>query len=144
MHSGTLSAALTAAANGLPGIALSSSRQPSHGFTTAAELCARGLADMVARIAPQSALNINIPDLPLDQLAGVRATRFGVRSLVSIGVAREDSQLRLHRVRAEGDAEEDSDMEAVRRGYVSVTEVHGGVRDLAQTAQVTKALEALL
>lgn len=144
LHSGTLSAALTAAANGLPGIALSSARHGTHGFATAAELCARTLLTMVARIAPRSALNINVPDLPLDRLAGVRATMLGTRSLVSIGVAREDRALRLHRVPSSEEAEVDSDMEAVRSGYVSVTEVHGGVRDLAQTSRLTEALDALL
>lgn len=144
MHSGTLSAALTAAAHGLPGIALSSSRRPAHGFATAAEFCARSLSQVVESIPARSALNINVPDLPLTELVGVRPTRFGARSLVTIGVARDGDALRLHRLRSDHEAEPDSDMEALRHGYVSVTEVHGGVRDLAQTSRVTQSLQACL
>lgn len=144
MHSGTLSAAMTAAANGLPGVALSSARHAAHGFNTAAELCARGLNLMVESMAPRSALNINVPDLPLEELAGVRASMFGTRSLVSIGVTREVDGLRLNRIGADGDAEDDSDLAAVRRGYVSVTVVHGGVRDMDLPRRLADALTALV
>lgn len=63
---------------------------------------------------------------------------------MSIGAARDGDGLRLHRVRSDHEAEPESDLEALRHGYVSVTEAHGGERDLAQTFRLAQSLEALL
>lgn len=144
LHSGTLSAALTAAVNGIPGIALSTARDAGIGFATAAELCASGLGVMVRSLAARTVLNVNVPDLPLAELAGVRATRFAAHSLVSLGVAREADGLRLHRLWSSKPSEDDSDVEAVRQGYVSVTTAFAGVRGPEPEAALASALAVRL
>ena len=84
LHSGTVGAAVTAASNSLPGIALSTEKRARFGFTTAAEFCARNLGAMLNSMGEDSALNINVPDLPLDQIGGIRLTRFAPMSLTTI------------------------------------------------------------
>lgn len=130
LHSGTLGAAMTAAAYGVPGVALSTERDAIHGFTTAAEFCARWLAAMARAAAEPVALNVNVPDLPYDEVTGVRAATLGRSSLVYITVTHEDSGLRLRRTRSTGALAAGTDVDAVSAGSISVTAVYAGVRDI--------------
>jgi 5'-nucleotidase len=130
LHSGTLGAAMTAAAHGIPAIALSTERNAVHGFAAAAEFCARWLEPMTRLAAELSATNVNVPDLPFDEFAGVRATTLGRHSLVSIAITPDQDGLRLHRNRSAKPLAAETDVETVRDGYVSVTTVYAGVHDL--------------
>ena len=154
LHSGTLGAAVTAASNGLPGIALSTEKRARHGFTTAAEFCARNLRELMQSMGDDSALNINVPDLPLDRIAGVRTTRFARRSLVAIVLSEDanhpeasagvrqmcvsleyDHGGAMHRQsRDESGEADDSDAGAIIDGCISVTVVHGGLRHIHDQA----------
>jgi 5'-nucleotidase len=156
LHSGTLGAAITAASNGVPGIALSTEKRARHGFTTAAEFCARNLAELVNSVGKDAALNVNVPDLPLDRIAGIRLTRFAPRSLVTIVLAEDgehseasagkrqmsvaleyDDGGAMHRKwRTESGEHDDSDAGAVIDGFISVTVVHGGLRHVDDQALV--------
>lgn len=148
LHSGTLGAALTAASNGVPAIALSTEKRPRFGYETASQFCARHLAGMLGAMGPAAALNINVPDLPLEQIAGVRQTRLAPRSLVDIVLLDDDAPIadqamqRLLRIALEHDHErslhrqwrttldapDDTDAGAIVDGCISVTVVHGGLR----------------
>lgn len=71
LHSGTLGAALTAAGVGIRGMAVSiDASAPSH-WTTAAILATR-LVDYLAGCERRTTLNLNLPDVPLDELKGLR------------------------------------------------------------------------
>jgi broad specificity polyphosphatase/5'/3'-nucleotidase SurE len=96
------------------------------------------------------ALNINVPDLPLDEIAGIRLTRFAPKSLYTIvltdaghdargSAGKRRMSVSLHydkegashrKWRAESGKEDDSDAGAIIDGYISVTVVHGGLRHL--------------
>lgn len=154
LHSGTLGAAVTAASMGLPAIALSTEKQARDGFESASRFCARHLEALVGAMAPAAALNINVPDLPLARIAGVRQTRLAERSLVDIrllddaepvpesaaGAGRDqgrhmrielehDSDRSGHRRwRATLGAPDDTDAGAIVDECISVTLVHGGLR----------------
>ncbi len=150
LHSGTLGAAVTAVSNGLPAIALSTEKRARFGFTTAAQFCARNLQALMNSMEEGSALNINVPDLPLEEIAGVRLTRFAPRSLVAIVLSEDgshpeaaagkrqmcvtlvhDHDRSLHRKwRAESGEPDDSDAGAIVDGCISVTVVHGGLRHI--------------
>ena len=149
LHSGTLGAAVTAASNGLPGIALSTEKRPRFGYETAAEFCARHLPDLLAAMGDATALNINVPDLPLDRIVGVRQTRLAPRSLVAIVLLDDEAQAsagerrmrieldhdhdrsRHRQWRAERGEPDDSDAGAIVDGCISVTLVHGGLSHVA-------------
>jgi len=79
-YSGTVAAALEGAIFGLPSYALScTAHHPAHWDGVEAFL--RGhMDDLLAQeLAPNSLLNINIPDLPADKIRGVRVAPLGSR-----------------------------------------------------------------
>lgn len=147
IHSGTLGAALTAASNGVPAIALSTEKRARYGYAAASQFCQRHLSNLVANMQPCTALNINVPDLPLDKVQGVRHTRLATRSLVEIllldddhkvGENSDSSHLRielnhddnhlLHRQwRSTLKEDDDTDAGAIIDGFISLTVIHGGL-----------------
>lgn len=83
-YSGTVGAAEEAALMGIPALAVSlhpdRANAPDHHWQTAAELAVRVLRAMVADpLPPRVFLNLNVPDLPLDQVPGIRAAALGRR-----------------------------------------------------------------
>ena len=79
LHSGTVGAALTAGNLGLPALAISiDSASPRH-FATAATVAASAMGWLLHAPAG-TVLNVNVPDLPIAQVRGVREAplaRFG-------------------------------------------------------------------
>ncbi len=82
IYSGTVAAAVEGRFLGLPAMAVSLVIQPDSGshFATAARVA----AEMVMRIQRSplhqaTILNVNVPDVPYDQLRGYQATRLGFR-----------------------------------------------------------------
>ena len=146
LHSGTFGAAVTAASNGIPAIALSTEKRPKFGYDTAARFCARHLGDMLAAMGPAAALNVNVPDLPKERVACVRQTRLAPRSLVSIllmddEAPMQDGELRRMRIELDHDHDrsrhrasragmlrpDDTDSGAIVDNCISVTVMHGGL-----------------
>jgi 5'-nucleotidase len=98
--------------------------------TVAAAIAARVAQSLVARLleAPLErgfTLNVNIPDLPYEQLRGIRATRLGGRHRSEAAIAVADPRGRpMYWIGPAGigqDAGEGTDFHAVAQGYVSVT-----------------------
>ena len=76
LFSGTVGAAMAAANLGLSALAVSlDSLDPTH-FDTATTVAAAAL-DWVLDAPAGTVLNVNVPDLPLDRLAGFRQARLG-------------------------------------------------------------------
>ncbi len=128
LHSGTVGAALTAGNLGFPALAISiDSTAPVH-LDTAAAVAASAMGWLLQAPAG-TVLNVNVPDLPFDQVRGVRETplaRFGTveATLRSIGDGQADT---LHvRVGAGGDAcDGGTDAALLAAGFVTVTCVAG-------------------
>jgi 5'-nucleotidase len=89
LHSGTVGAALTGATYGCRGLAVSmaTAGAPAH-LETAAEMARRSVA-WLAGAAPKAAfvLSINVPDVPLQQLRGLRSARLAAFGAVQASVA---------------------------------------------------------
>jgi 5'-nucleotidase len=98
---------------------------PRH-FATAGRIAAE-LVERLQRhpIAADSILNVNVPDIPYDELQGIQATRLGHRHKAEPVVKSEDPRGRpiywVGPAGAEQDAGPGTDFFAVRNGYVSVT-----------------------
>jgi 5'-nucleotidase len=125
LHSGTVGAALTAANMGVSGLAVSiGTGEPSH-LETAATVAASALGWLIAA-PPKSVLNVNVPNLPLDEVLGVRAAalaRFGtVRTALG---ERADGRLQVELRATDDELDPDSDTALVRAGYVTVTSLLG-------------------
>lgn len=127
LYSGTVAAAIEGRFLGLPAIAVSLVIQPESGrhFGTAARVA----TELVMRLqrAPLQAtiLNVNVPDLPYEQLRGFQATRLGSRHRSERLVRSEDPRGQpVYWIGPAGlgqDAGEGTDFHAVANGYVSVT-----------------------
>jgi len=76
-------------------------------------------------LASDQILNINVPDLPLDEIKGIRVTRLGARHKAEGIVRTKDPAGReifwLGPPGLEQDATEGTDFHAVANGYVSIT-----------------------
>lgn len=80
LYSGTVAAAVEAMYFGYPSIAVSLVLNQNYHYTSAAEviknLLSRNIHNLISR---GEILNINVPDIALDQIAGYRITRTGHR-----------------------------------------------------------------
>jgi 5'-nucleotidase len=127
-YSGTVAAAMEARFLGKPTIAFSLALGPSSGrhFATAARVARELIDRLLSRPLPQALiLNVNVPDLPYDELAGLRVTRLGFRHRAEQVVKAVDPRGRtIYWVGSAGphdDAGPGTDFHAVANGYVSIT-----------------------
>jgi 5'-nucleotidase len=129
LYSGTVAAAIEGRFLGLPAIAVSLCTTPESGrhYETGARV-ARMLAEQIIQKPLEQRsliLNVNVPDLPFDQLRGFRSTRLGNRHRSEPVVAAQDPRGRpIYWIGAAGasqDAGPGTDFDAIVEGYVSVT-----------------------
>lgn len=77
VHSGTVGAALTAGATGLPALAVSTSTRHAKNWDTVQWVIERVLESVDAFPTDGRVLNLNVPDLPRSQLKGLREAQLG-------------------------------------------------------------------
>ncbi len=126
LYSGTVAAATEGRFLGLPAIAISLvGSNPTH-FETAAEVAATLLKQIICNPLPKDIiLNVNVPDVAIEDLKGFQATRLGQRHKSEAVIKSADPRGRvIYWVGLPGteqDAGEGTDFYAVSNGYVSVT-----------------------
>ena len=126
LYSGTVSAATEATVLGVPAIAVSHDAWRPDSFEAAGDVAARLAARVLADgLPPGVLLNVNVPDLALDALAGVRVTRQARARWDEIFEERRDPFDRpyfwLGGEFVDLDGGDDTDLAAVAAGFVSVT-----------------------
>ena len=130
IYSGTVAAAMEGRFLGLPAIAVSLVflDKPRH-FESAAETVAL-MVDRLRQdpLPADTILNVNVPDLPWDEIGGIEVTRLGHRHRAEPTIRELDPRGRpmywIGPAGAEQDAGPGTDFDAVRRGHVSVTPIH--------------------
>jgi 5'-nucleotidase len=128
LYSGTVAAAIEGRFLGLPTIAVSlviGSASGPH-FATAARIARELVLRLLAKPLHRSMiLNVNVPDLPHEELRGMQVTRLGHRHRAEAAVRGQDPRGReIYWVGAAGqgqDAGPGTDFHAVANGFVSVT-----------------------
>lgn len=142
LYSGTVAAAIEGRFMGLPAMAVSLvGPDPTH-YETAARVVLRLLSQLSHHPLPADAiLNVNVPDVPYEQLTGFAATRLGNRHKAEPVVkARDPRGHPIYWVGPAGpeqDAGEGTDFFAIRQLKVSVTPIqvdltrHGLVNNIA-------------
>jgi 5'-nucleotidase len=113
---------------GLPALAISlCGEAPTH-YETAGRVVRRLIENL--RLSPLPAdtiLNVNVPDVPYEQLQGIQATRLGRRHRAERVVRASDPRGRpiywVGPAGSEEDAGPGTDFHAVRRGFVSISPV---------------------
>ena len=130
LYSGTCSAAQEAAVHGYPALAVSLDGRhdrPFVHFETAAMLARRGLDLLQRKPLPFGGYyNINVPDLPLFELKGIRYGHLGKVLYEAAYEERRDREGRLVYYECggripNGDAFRDTDEYWLERGYATVT-----------------------
>ncbi|NEX22059.1 5'/3'-nucleotidase SurE [Thiorhodococcus mannitoliphagus] len=126
LYSGTVAAATEGRFLGLPSIAVSIAAHAPRHLETAAEIAVRLVANL--RQSPLESgiiLNVNVPDVPLDQLRGLAATRLGHRHKAEPVIRSSDPRGRViywvGPAGPEQDAGPGTDFDAIRNGFVSIT-----------------------
>lgn len=138
LYSGTVAAAMEGRFLGLPAIAVSmNSHAPNH-FDTGGRVAAALVAQLQVNPLPaDTILNVNVPDVAWEELAGFEATRLGHRHKAEPVVRSQDPRGRtiywVGPAGAEQDAGPGTDFYAVNHQRVSVTPIqvdltrHGAV-----------------
>jgi 5'-nucleotidase len=127
IYSGTVSAATEGTINGLPSLAVSLGSFTSTRFDDAAWI-SRAVAELVIRrgLPPDTFLNVNIPDLPMERMRGVRVVRQGRARFQETFMKRADPRGKVYywmdgaKVPLD---ETDTDGAALHEGYVTVTPI---------------------
>ena len=142
LHSGTVGAALTGANFGCSAIAVSMAGGPPWPFETAAELAAAAVG-WLAGAPRRTVLNLNVPNLPIDEVKGVRWARLATFGTVrSAMVEAGDGRLQME-LRDTGEPlPADTDTALVKAGWAAVTSITG-IR-AAEPVPVAEVLEAHL
>ena len=134
-YSGTLAAAFEGTVFGIPSIAANLDTYDNGDFDYAAHFVTRLAAEVLARGLPQrTLLNVNVPNVPQDKIAGVEITRLGRRLYRDQLVKRKDPRGRdyywIGGERPTGDTnQEGTDIWALAANRVSITPLHLDLTD---------------
>jgi 5'-nucleotidase len=142
LYSGTVAAAMEGRFLGLPAIAVSLVLDQGFHFATALGVVRKILASFEHDPLPRDTiLNINVPDLPADEIRGLRATRLGFRHKSEPVVEAFDPKGNaVYWIGPAGpgqDAGPGTDFHAIADGCVSITPIkidltdHAGIEPLA-------------
>lgn len=164
-HSGTIGAALTGRNAGIPGVAVSQAVSDfgAEGqawgeviagmhWETAAHVAAAAVEAMLAdpRI-PAGVLNVNVPDLPLDQITGWDWTTVGAsppRAMNGVKLTPKPGHIGSHLITytfgESGDVGKGSDTEAIMNNQVSLSWLSQIVAEIPNSPAIDKAITNLL
>lgn len=126
IYSGTVAAAMEGRFLGFPAIALSMVGRRATHFDTAARIACELVRKLERQtLVPDVILNVNVPDLPYEELAGLRSTRLGFRHRSEPLIKSEDPRGRaIYWIGAAGDGQDagpGTDFDAIEQGFASVT-----------------------
>jgi len=124
IYSGTVAGAIEGRFLGLPSIALSLASWECNHFDTAGNI-AKILVDQIekAPLSNNTIINVNVPDIPMKDIMGIKSTRLGSRhkSAPSIQDSKNPSLFWIGENGKEADNVEGTDFHAISNNYVSVT-----------------------
>ncbi len=134
IYSGTVSAAREAAIMDIPSIAVSVTSHDAKEYDYAAQVAGK-LANMVVKngLEKGTLLNVNVPNLPKEEIAGILLTQQGKSKWDDIYEERHDPYGKkyywLTGNLMETDKDLLSDQFALRNNYISVTPIHFDLTD---------------
>ena len=124
IYSGTVAGAIEGRFLGLPSIAISLASWECNYFETAGNI-AKMLVKQIdkALLLKNTIINVNVPDIPMNEILGIKSTRLGSRhkSAPSIQDLKDPSLYWIGENGQEDNNGEGTDFHAVSNNYVSVT-----------------------
>jgi len=138
IYSGTVAAAIEGRFVGFPSIAISLASWNGKNFDTAAKV-AEVVVDNVefSELSSNTVLNINVPDIPFNEIKGFKTTRLGKRHQ-SENIIQDKEDSLLYWIGENGKEAENgpgTDFYAIRNNYVSITPLQ---IDLTNTDEIDK------
>ena len=138
IYSGTVAAATEGYLLGIPSIAISLTSFEGRNFAAAGRVARELVERYTANPINQPVLlNVNVPDIPYEELKGIEVTRLGRRHkaepVVKMVSPRNETMYWIGAAGAAADAGPGTDFNAVERGFVSVTPLQV---DLTQAVQL--------
>ncbi len=140
-YSGTVAGAMEGTLLGIPSVAMSLVGRSHYNFVPAANFAAR-VAEKIAQhgMPADTLLNVNVPNIPAEDIKGVEITKMGKRVYGDSIVEKVDPRGRkyywiggdeLRHEHVEG-----SDISAVMNGHISVTPLHLDLTNYAGLAEM--------
>ena len=146
IYSGTVAGAIEGRFLGLPSIAMSLASWEGNHFDTAGNI-AKILVDQIdkAPLSNNTILNVNVPDVPMHEILGIKSTRLGSRhkSAPSIQDSKNQSLFWIGENGKEADNGEGTDFHAISNNYVSVTPLQIDLTKYSEVNQLSNWLEKI-
>jgi len=146
IYSGTVAGAIEGRFLGLPSIAMSLASWECNHFVTAGEI-AKILVTQIdnSQIAYNTILNVNVPDIPLSEIKGIKSTRQGSRHKSEPSIKdKEDSSLYwIGENGKEADNSVGTDFHAISNNFVSVTPLQIDTTSYSEVKQVSDWLQKI-
>ncbi|MBM7131348.1 5'/3'-nucleotidase SurE [Dyella mobilis] len=150
IYSGTVSAAMEGRFLGLPAIAVSLVSKDHKGehYDSAAKAVLLLMERLLVDPLPaDTILNVNVPDLPWDQIQGFEVTRLGKRHRSAPCIKQTDPRGKtIWWIGPAGDVDDagpGTDFHAVQRGFISVTPIHVDLTRFQALEKVSSWVHAL-
>lgn len=129
IYSGTVAAAIEGRFLGLPALAVSLVGFEGRYYETAAQVSCEIIKQLKIHPVPaDTILNINVPDVPMSEIKGIKTTRLGSRHKAEPVIRDSDPRGKtiywLGPAGDEQDAGPGTDFYAVNQNYVSITPLH--------------------
>lgn len=145
LYSGTVSAAIEGIINGIPAIAISLASYEYRDFSYSGKLIRELVSGLVNDLPRRTLLNINMPP---GAPRGIKVTRLGHRRYINIFDKRIDPRGRVYFWMAGepfdlDEDDPDTDVWAIREGYISITPVHFDLTDYRMMDQLKEAIKKL-
>lgn len=120
--SGTVGAAMQGCLHGIPSLAVSVNGYEDLGFEAAAKITAL-LAEKAGegRLPSGMLLNVNLPNLPLEEIAGIEITKLSKQGYSDTVQQVQKARYRITRATESGNEQHGSDIWALRRNRISIT-----------------------
>ena len=146
IYSGTVAGAIEGRFLGLPSIAISLASWECKHFETAA-IIAKRLVEKIekAPLSHNTIINVNVPDVPIEEIKGIKSTRLGNRHMSepSIQDQNDPSLYWIGENGQEADNVEGTDFYAISNNFVSVTPLQIDLTKYSEVKQVSDWLKEL-
>jgi 5'-nucleotidase len=147
IYSGTVAAAMEGYLLGIPSIAISMSQHNSTHFETAARIAVELVLQYQKNgFDAPTLLNVNVPDLPYDQLQGRTVTRLGKRHkaepVVKLKTPRNETVYWVGAAGQPNDGGEGTDFYAVANNQVSISPIQVDLTNHSQLNDINNWLKS--
>ncbi len=146
IYSGTVAGAIEGRFLGLPSIAMSLASWECKHFETAGNIAKLLVAQIdKAPLAYNTIINVNVPDIPMNEIKGIKSTRLGNRhkSEPSIQDLNNPALFWIGENGKEADNGEGTDFHAISNNFVSVTPLQIDLTKYPEIKQVSDWLEKI-